>query len=61
MPAILTRQTLCYMSSSVVSMLTYAGVMQCVATVLMLAGVVLFSILMGHSGSCAPHKQQCSM
>ena len=55
MPAILTRQTLCYMSSSVVSMLTYAGVMQCVATVLMLAGVVFFGILIGSLGEIVQH------
>lgn len=40
---------------------TCAGVLQCVATAMMLADVVLFRTLMGHGGSCAPLERQCSL
>ena len=55
MPAILTRQTLCHMSSSVVPMLTCAGVMQCVATAVILADMVFFDFLTGTLGKIAQH------
>ena len=42
-------------SSSVVCRLTPADVMQCVATVMMLAGVVFFGILIGSLGEIVQH------
>ncbi len=44
-----------HVSSSVVCTLTSADVMQCMATVMMLAGVVFFGILIGSLGEIVPH------
>ena len=50
-----TGKTVCHIHSTVVCTLTPADVMQCVATVMMLAGVVFFSILNESLGEIVQH------
>jgi len=55
MHSTLMSQILAHTRSRVVPMLTSSGLMQCVATVMMLAGVVFFGILIGSLEEIVPH------